>query len=53
VTPHLDSTPPNDPAALTAVITALRGELAQERSARRAAELGLQAKTLEAEHLRV
>ena len=36
-----------------AVITALRGELAQERSARRVAELGLQAKTLDAEQLRV
>jgi len=36
-----------------AVITALRGELAEERSARRAAELRLQAKTLEAEQLRV
>jgi transposase len=36
-----------------AVIAALRGELAEERAARQAAELGLQAKTLEAERLRV
>eukprot|EP01031_Cornospumella_fuschlensis_P002474 gene2474-3094_t len=43
-----DSTLPNDPAELMAVIAALRGELADERSARHAAELGLQAKTLEA-----
>jgi transposase len=35
------------------VIAALRGELAEERTARRIAELGLQAKTLEAERLRV
>lgn len=44
---------PEDPAALLVVIAALRGELAEERAARRAAELGLQAKTLEAERLRV
>jgi len=53
VTPHVDSTMPEDPAALVAVIAALRGELAEERAARRVAELGLQAKTLEAERLRV
>ena len=53
VTPHPDSTLPEDPAALLAMIAALRGELAEERMARRAAELGLQAKTLEAERLRV
>ena len=35
------------------MVAALRGELAEERVARRAAELGLQAKTLEAERLRV
>ena len=35
------------------MIAALRGELAEERTARRLAELGLQAKTLEAERLRV
>ena len=53
MTPHPDSTLPEDPAALLAMIAALRGELAEERMARRAAELGLQAKTLEAERLRV
>jgi hypothetical protein len=53
MTPHTESALPNDPAALVAMITALRGELAEERAARRAAELGLQAKTLEAERLRV
>jgi transposase len=53
MTPHADSALPKDPAALMAVIAALRGELAEERAARRAAELGLQAKTLEAERLRV
>ena len=53
MTLHADSALPNDPAALVAVIAALRGELAEERAARRAAELGLQAKTLEAERLRV
>ena len=53
MTPHADSALPNDPAALVAVIAALRGELADERAARRVAELGLQAKTLEAERLRV
>ncbi|MBC9180118.1 IS66 family transposase zinc-finger binding domain-containing protein [Roseomonas ludipueritiae] len=36
-----------------AVIAALRGELAEERAARQAAELGLQARTLEAERLQV
>ena len=51
--PRSDNTLPNDPAALLRVIAALRGELAEERSARQAAELGLQAKTLEAEQLRV
>jgi transposase len=63
---HLDSTLPDDPAALRAVIALLRREVAereqrqtvqdvlltQERAARRAAELGLQAATLEAERLR-
>lgn len=53
MTPHTDSTTPEDPAALMAMIAALRGELAEERAARRAAELGLQSKTLEAERLRV
>lgn len=53
MTPHSDSALPNDPAALMAMIAALRGDLAEERAARRAAELGLQAKTLEAERLRV
>lgn len=53
MTPHADSTPPEDPAALMAVIAALRGDLIEERAARRAAELGLQTKTLEAERLRV
>jgi transposase len=50
---ELDTTLPEDPAALVAVIATLRGELAEERAARQAAELGLQAKTLEAERLRV
>lgn len=53
MTPHQNSAPPEDPAALAAMIAALRGELAEERAARRIAELGLQAKTLEAERLRV
>lgn len=53
MTPHTESALPKDPAALVAMIAALRGELAEERAARRAAELGLQAKTLEAERLRV
>jgi hypothetical protein len=53
VTLHADSTLPEDPAALAAMIAALRGELVEERVARRVAELGLQAKTLEAERLRV
>ena len=53
MTPHAESAPPEDPAVLLAVISALRGELADERAARRAAELGLQSKTLEAERRRV
>ena len=53
MTPHADSALPEDPAALLAMIAALRGELAEERAARRAAELGLQSMTLEAERLRV
>jgi transposase len=53
VTPHSDSVLPEDPAALAAMVAALCGELAEERAARRAAELGLQAKTLEAERLRI
>ena len=53
MTPHSDNALPNDLAALMAMIAALRGDLAEERAARRAAELGLQAKTLEAERLRV
>ena len=53
MTPHADSARPEDPAALMAMIAALRGELAEERTARRIAELGLKAKTLEAERLRV
>ncbi len=52
MTPHADSALPEDPAALVAVIAALRGELAEARAARRAAELGLQAEALEAERLR-
>jgi hypothetical protein len=52
VTPHADSALPEDPAALVALIAALQGELAEERTARRIAERGLQAKTLEAERLR-
>ena len=44
---------PSDPAALAAMVLALRGELDAERSARRAAELGLQTKALEVERLRV
>ena len=50
---HAESSPPEDPAALMAVIAVLRGELAEAHSARRAAELGLLARTLEAEQLRV
>jgi CheY-like chemotaxis protein len=53
VTPHADSALPEDPAALLAMIAALRGELAAAHAARRTAELGLQIKTLEAERLRV
>jgi len=53
VTPHADSALPEDPAALATLIAALQGALAEERTARRIAELGLQAKTLEAERLRV
>ena len=53
MTPHAKSALPEDPAALLAMIAALRGELAEERAARRAAELGLQSMTLEAERLRV
>jgi transposase len=53
VTLHADSTLPEDPAMLAAMIAALHGELAEERTARRAAEAGLAAKTLEAERLRV
>ncbi len=53
MTLHAESPLPEDPAALMAMITALRGELAEERTARRIAELGLQARTLEAERLRV
>lgn len=48
-----DNALPSDPAALAALVVALRGELAEERSARRAAELGLQTKALEVERLRV
>ncbi len=50
---ELDTALPEDPASLVAMISALRGELAEQRAARKAAELGLQAKTLEAERLRV
>ena len=50
---QIDSTLPKDPAALLVVIAALQGELAEERAARRAAELGLQAKAIEAEGLRM
>lgn len=53
MTLHAENALPKDPAALAAMIAALRGELAEERAARRAAELGLQARTLEAERLRV
>jgi len=52
--PHAtDTALPNDPAALAAIIARLQEELAAERTARRAAELGLQAKVIEAEQLRV
>jgi transposase len=47
VMPHADSALPEDPAALMAMVAALRWELPEERSARRIAELGLQATTLE------
>ena len=50
---HAESAPPEDPAALMAMIATLRGDLIVERAARRAAELGLLARTLEAEQLRV
>lgn len=53
MTPRADNSLPPDPATLLAMIAALRGELDTERAARRAAELGLQARTLEAEQLRV
>ena len=53
MTPHAVSTQPEDPAALATMIAVLRGELAEERATCRIAELGLQAKTLEAERLRV
>lgn len=46
VTPRIDSALSEEPATLTAMIAALRRELTEERTARRAAELGLQAKTL-------
>lgn len=48
-----DTALPSDPATLAAIIASLRSELSEERAARRAAELGLQAKALEAEQLRV
>jgi len=53
VTPHADSALPEDPAAVLAMIAALRGELAAAHAARRTAELCLQIKTLEAVRLRV
>lgn len=46
MTPRIDSALSEEPATLTAMIAALRRELTEERTARRAAELGLQAKTL-------
>jgi transposase len=49
---HADTTLPDDPAALVAMIVALRGELTEAQAARRTAELGLQVRTLEAEKLR-
>ncbi len=49
---HVDTALPDDPAALVAMIVALRGELTEAQAARRSAELGLQAMTLEAEKLR-
>jgi transposase len=52
VTAHADTALPDDPAALVAMIVALRGELTEAQAARRTAELGLQVKTLEAEKLR-
>jgi len=52
VTAHADTALPNDPAALVAMIVALRGELTEAQAARRTAELGLQVRTLEAEKLR-
>jgi len=52
VSVHVDTALPDDPAALVAMIVALRGELTEAQAARRSAELGLQAMTLEAEKLR-
>lgn len=49
---HADTALPEDPAALTAMILALRDELTEARASLRAAELGLQIQTLEAEKLR-
>lgn len=44
---------PDDVSALRGMVSALLGDLSAERSARQAAEAGLRAKALEAEHLRV
>ncbi|WP_145144490.1 IS66 family transposase [Roseomonas gilardii] len=49
---HADIALPDDPAALAAMILALRDELTETRASLRAAELGLQVQTLEAEKLR-
>jgi transposase len=52
VSVHVDTALPDNPAALVAMIVALRGEVMEAQAARRSAELGLQAMTLEAEKLR-
>ena len=49
---YADTALPEDPAALAAMIVALRGELTEARASLRAAEIGLQVQTLEAEKLR-
>ena len=49
---HADTALPEDPTALAAMIVALRDELTEARASLRAAELGLQVQTLEAEKLR-
>ena len=49
---HADTALPDDPAALAAMILALRDELTETRASLRAAKRGLQVQTLEAEKLR-